>query len=107
MAAMFSPLLCPACGGGNLHHNEVKVFCRPEDAAEVTETTVSDHGCTVAKTDGAFNPSDRRDGVTIQFWCEECPARPVLGFAQHKGASLVSWDFPEAGKLRVIEGGAR
>jgi hypothetical protein len=104
---VINPLPCPACGGGNLHHDEVKVFCRPEDAATVTETTVSDSGCSVTKTEGALNPSDRRGGITIQFWCEGCLARPVLKIAQHKGASLASWDIPETGTLRVIEGGAR
>jgi hypothetical protein len=88
---MISPLPCPACGCDYLHHDEVKVFCRPEDASTVTETTVSDHGCTVDETDGEHNPSDRRGGISIRFWCEQCSARPVLQIAQHKGASLVSW----------------
>lgn len=88
---MFSPLQCPECGGSYLHHDEVKVFCRPEDASTVIETTVSDRGCTVYETDGEHNPSDRRGGISIQFWCEHCPALPVLQIAQHKGESLVSW----------------
>jgi hypothetical protein len=107
---MFPVVLCPACGSNNLHHDEITVFSRPEDAAAVTETVVSDRGCTVTTTDGLGNPSARRGGVTIQFWCEGCAARPFLGFAQHKGETYVSWDIPdipEAGKLRVIKGGAR
>jgi hypothetical protein len=104
---MFDPLRCPACGCAYLHHDEVKVFCRTEDAPTVTETTVSDRGCTVMETGGAANPSERRGGIAIHFWCEQCPALPVLKIAQHKGASLVSWDAQGPSKLRVIDGGMR
>jgi hypothetical protein len=104
---MFTPCPCPSCGSSYLHHDEIKVFSRPEDAPAVTETTVSDRGCTVMETDGALNPSERRGGVAIQFWCEECSARPVLKIAQHKGTSIISWDIQKAATLRVIEGGAR
>jgi hypothetical protein len=90
----FSLLACPACGYTYLHHDEIKVFDRRlEDSRTVTETTVSGLRCTVETTDGALNPSSRRDGVAIQFWCEECPARPVLKIAQHKGETHVSWDL--------------
>jgi hypothetical protein len=96
---------CPACGGIYLHHDEIKVFCRREDAETVTETTVSDLRCVVETTGGAGNPSCRRGGVTVQFWCETCSARPVLRIAQHKGSSLVSWDITEPRAFRVIDGG--
>jgi hypothetical protein len=98
---------CPACGGLNLHHEEIKVFCRKEDAAAVTETTVNALRSVTETTDGSLNPSARRGGVTIRFWCEDCHARPVLQIAQHKGSSLVSWDLAGPSELRVIDGGMR
>jgi hypothetical protein len=104
---MMYHLPCPACGCAYLHHEEIKVFARQEDAPVVTETTVSDRGCTVMETDGAANPSERRGGIAIQFRCEECDDRPILKIAQHKGSSLVSFDVQGIAKLRVIEGGLR
>jgi hypothetical protein len=44
------------------------------------------------------NPSDRRDGIVITFWCEQChgesgPDTNYLRLAviQHKGATYLRW----------------
>lgn len=87
-------LLCPSCGDQYLHHCEVVVYERDEDATETLKTTVA---ASVARTelvasDGCGNPSRRRDGLTIRFECENCGAKPLLKVAQHKGLTLVGWE---------------
>ena len=83
-------LLCPVCGGNYLHHERVEVFERVEDAAEGVHVAVESLGVTVdTSLDG--NPSARRDGIKIYYWCELCPARSVLCIAQHKGNTFVDF----------------
>ena len=86
-------LLCPKCGESYLHHEIVTVFSRNEDAERVLQTTVTPDGAAsgVVRNAGSNNPSSRRDGLTIEFWCEICGAKPVLTFAQHKGNTIVEW----------------
>ncbi|SRR5580765_4738543 len=97
-------LQCPRCRSedGYLHHNEITVFDRGEDDVWTEVTTVqggriSSHRLPSRLCD---NPSSRRDGIRIGFWCEVCgPEHPYdastiwLEFAQHKGNTLVSWRF--------------
>lgn len=90
-------LLCPRCGSDYLHHNDVLVFDRREDAEAVTLTQVDAGSVSVsmAPSTAAGNPSMRRDGVTINFWCENCGEnRPLqLHLAQHKGCTEIFWEF--------------
>jgi uncharacterized Zn finger protein (UPF0148 family) len=93
-------LLCPRCGGTNLHHEMVSVYSRREDAEEVQATTVFATGMVMVEhqlsKDGA-NPSSRRDGLVISFSCEHCS---ILGreeemfeltVVQHKGTTYLAW----------------
>jgi hypothetical protein len=92
-------LTCPACGFNYLHHEAVEVFARDEDDEEGLHVRVATgdamppngiRGQTVAIGRAlAGNPSGRRGGVAIRFWCEGCHAHPVLTIAQHKGHTLV------------------
>ena len=87
------PLLCPRCGGEYLHHECVTVFNRSEDNEETVVTEVS-AAMTITKlqaSNEARNPSSRRDGLAILFWCEYCPFRHELTIAQHKGRTFVDW----------------
>lgn len=86
-------LLCPACGGNYLHHTEVHVYSREEDAQKVLQTTITRDGVASGVVDSlvAANPSPRRDGLTIKFWCELCHSKPVLMIAQHKGNTQMGW----------------
>lgn len=82
-------LLCPGCGAANLHHDRVETFDRGEDAPEGLRTIVSEGTVQVSRAlDG--NPSPRRDGVLISFWCELCSAKPQLRIAQHKGETYMT-----------------
>ncbi len=94
-------LHCPACKGIALHHDQVDVYEREQDATRgiharirgvdndrrqelarrTAEVTIS------TKLEG--NPSERRQGIGIGFWCEECDCRSILTIAQHKGRTLV------------------
>ncbi|MBN6112443.1 hypothetical protein HEP73_04364 [Xanthomonas sp. GW] len=81
-------LLCPRCMFNYLHHYQIDIFERGEDAATGLHVQVVDGSCT---TDTLLrdNPSSRRHGLTVGLWCEGCRARLLLTIAQHKGVTLV------------------
>lgn len=76
-------LVCPRCGDDYIHQRRVRVFDRPEDAKDTLVVTVG--GATglldVTRRKAPDNPSARRDGLTIQFWCEPCDAVSELTIA--------------------------
>lgn len=99
-------LACPRCNAedGALHHVDVTAFDRFEDAIWTTVTTVR-QGLVSSQRIPSIdcgNPSSRRHGLSIGFWCEQCGkeqwgtrATMWLDIAQHKGATLMSWRFEE------------
>lgn len=91
-------LLCPRCGADNLHHDMVTTYERAEDAETVVETTLQGTSVSVdAASKGGGNPSRRRDGLVISFWCEQCGDAPIeLCIAQHKGCTEIGWRFDPA-----------
>jgi hypothetical protein len=101
-------LLCPRCNSNNLHHATVTVFNRREDAPEVRATTVDGDEIvsSVVPNKTSRNPSGRRGGITIDFWCEHChgnadevfpePAELFsLEILQHKGTTYLNWNVPK------------
>ena len=92
----YSTLLCPRCGGDNLHHLGVVVFDCSEDAKVLTRTEVNAGlvASHLVPADPSGNPSSRRHGMVISFCCETCNARPIeLRIAQHKGNTHVDWRY--------------
>jgi hypothetical protein len=86
-------LLCPYCGNEYLHHSKITAYDRSEDATAVTVSEI-ERGVvtrTAVLSDAARNPSSRRDGIAIEFWCENCHGRSELTIAQHKRCSLCDW----------------
>lgn len=81
-------LLCPACRGNNLHQIRTEVFEREDDAESGYHTIVTRTGTEVDDNMGG-NPSVRRQGLTITFECENCPAKPSLEVYQHKGLTIL------------------
>lgn len=77
-------LLCPNCGGNYFHHGLVEIFERTEDGDYGIHAAV-DNGKATIDTCLAGNPSARRHGLTVHFWCEQCSSESVLIIAQHKG----------------------
>jgi len=98
-------IACPNCGGINLHHSLVTTFWREKEDADhglrVMSGRPGEHRQSqdvesIVKTTTAMtgNPSSRRDGVEIRFWCENCHALPRLLLAQHKGTTELKWATP-------------
>jgi hypothetical protein len=107
-------LLCPCCGEEcALHHYSVSIFDRREDAEYVTKTQVvslHDHDgipkldydpetgnslvISRIKSEGSGNPSARRHGLIIHFYCEHCGDGIDLTLSQHKGSTLLEWRLP-------------
>jgi uncharacterized C2H2 Zn-finger protein len=89
-------LQCPRCGGDYLHHSGVKVYCRSEDSSPgTTYTRVHSKGIhnAIFRSVEMDNPSLRRDGVVIEFACENCGEGKgiELTIAQHKGQTQIGW----------------
>jgi len=87
---------CPSCGENYLHLEGVRVFGRKEDEETTQVTLVKTEGQyppkTAAKESASVdNPSDRRDGTQMIFFCEVCSIKYVLNFAQHKGYTYCYW----------------
>lgn len=87
-------LLCPRCDGGYLHHGNIEVYSRYEDAEQTLQTVVMNHQTKTAlvASNTAINPSARRGGLRINFFCELCGEESDLTFAQHKGVTFVEWE---------------
>jgi hypothetical protein len=82
-------LRCGQCGRcEGLHHDVVEAFERGEDAKDGLHVRIVGGQMHVDRK-LAGNPSERRHGLAIEFWCELCGGRSRLTIAQHKGAELV------------------
>lgn len=84
-------LECPNCQGGYLHHKDVAVFNRTEDAEKGTTTVVSPDGAAKQSIHLYGNPSPRRDGLAVNFCCELCDVNLDLLIYQHKGRTTIEW----------------
>jgi hypothetical protein len=85
-------LLCPGCGFfGGLHHDRVTVFDRIREDGPSTVTEVKNGKVIRLCHNSNNNPSSRRDGIAIRFWCECCDAISELTIAQHKGTTEMEW----------------
>ena len=85
-------LCCARCGEAMLHQERVEVFIpQQEDDERGLRLSVNIEKVSF-ETDshaGRGNPSSRRDGVAITFWCEICHGKSRLTIAQHKGAEYL------------------
>lgn len=84
-------LLCPHCNGDYLHQVTTNVFERAEDADDGLHVAITGERAVITR-DLVGNPSGRRHGLTIKFYCEECGKHPSLAILQHKGQTFVEWD---------------
>jgi hypothetical protein len=82
-------LVCPCCGDSVLHQVSAKVFFRDEDKQEDTRVSIKRNH--VTKAFNGENPSNHRDGLRIQFECEQCEGEPELAIVQHKGSTYMFW----------------
>ncbi len=111
---LIGTLVCPRCNEDYLHHGTVQVFDRREDAeltavSTVCDGLVSNH---LRPSEGLANPSSRRHGVLIGFWCETCTGSKWrheedheetvwLSIAQHKGMTHIGWVYENTDGLLV------
>ena len=100
-------LMCPECNDNYLHHASVTVYNRTEDAEKtrVTHLGTGMDGFThdvegglddtltsaTVESEHCNNPSSRRHGLQITFYCEVCGSKPVLNLYQHKGFTGLEW----------------
>lgn len=92
---------CPRCHEEYLHHSKVSVFTRirGEDDPLIQKVSVGDTDVAVEIGDFAKdNPSGRRNGIAIHFWCEYCSewgkGDMVLHIYQAKGNTYMEWKRP-------------
>jgi hypothetical protein len=83
-------LQCPNCSSENLHQDSASVFFRDSEESLTGKFFRIDR-TKAEKTLGDKNPSSRRDGLLIEFWCEECDADPILAIYQRKGYTYIHW----------------
>jgi hypothetical protein len=86
-------LLCPSCGEIYLHHEKIQIFDRDDDSKEGLHTTIENRNVKI-DSDIRKNPSTRRQGILIHFWCEICNGEAILSISQHKGQTI--FEFREA-----------
>jgi len=96
-------LCCPNCNNAyGLHHDKITIWNRRKEDHDGVRFTIKGTSLTSKLIDGGDslggpkeNPSKRRDGLVIEFWCEHCPdIKPInLRIAQHKGITLMGWMF--------------
>lgn len=98
---------CPMCRGNNLHHAHVSIFNHDGYASEWNEIlekyetkpktrvthVMEDNTITTARLtpEHTNNPSNDRNGMRIEFWCETCEGKPTLAILQHKGMTYIGW----------------
>jgi hypothetical protein len=86
-------LCCPSCGFEYMHHDVVTVFARDEDKEQTIVTQIVGRKTivTFVASNKSKNPSARRDGLAVMFWCEGCDSVNELCLEQHKGQTFFSW----------------
>ena len=94
MVSESGELACPYCGDdGYLHHDLVQVYSREREDSDsgIHATVSSKHLSAYADKDMRKNPSSRRDGITISFWCETCDSTYLLTISQDRGKTYLGW----------------
>ena len=84
-------IACPNCENDYLHHSKVHVYSRTSEDNPGIHAVTGEGAVHTVDTDMRKNPSRRRDGIRIEFWCEICDGKPVLEIAQHKGTTYIHW----------------
>jgi 5-methylcytosine-specific restriction endonuclease McrA len=82
-------LQCPNCREGYLHHDKVEVYFRKEEDSEDGVNVYVDRNGILRRKGMRWNPSSRRDGVRICFYCEICDKITTLVIYQHKGNTFM------------------
>jgi hypothetical protein len=85
---------CPHCGLEYTHHYGVEIFDRDDEDSETgRHVTVRNKRAFIESNVQEGNPSCRRDGILIHFYCESCNAISTLSIVQHKGRTYFKTTF--------------
>lgn len=85
-------LECPMCHEGYLHHGKIEIYDRSEDEKSGL-LVICENKTAEIKTNLEGNPSARRHGVRVWFYCENCGNKEFsLILAQHKGNTFLCWE---------------
>lgn len=88
-------LLCPTCNSSYLHQSTIGIYNCEEDATTGLHLEVDSKSFTM-DTNLTGNPSPRRQGLSIVFYCEECDGEHapshILNIFQHKGQTMMEWE---------------
>ena len=91
IAKTHDPLECPYCGGENLHQKNCTTYWRNTEDSNFGISTFSADEQALFSANMNGNPSSRRDGISISFWCESCGDISQLDIIQHKGSTFIAW----------------
>lgn len=87
-------LICPCCGGNNLHQETVELFWSKDNndlTYQYAKSSFDNTYVDPAYRPSRNNPSSRRQGMLIHFECEGCDSYPELAIFQHKGSTYIKW----------------
>lgn len=92
-------LLCPACGGNNLHEGKIATLKNINDCAGSVSSGIIISGESIVKIQSHVKLPFRGDSIVVEFWCESC-VQPTynLFISFHKGNQFLTWEpeFPES-----------
>lgn len=89
----YDVMLCPFCDDNNVHHQSVTVYERDSEDGESVYLYSGDQSPAWRDCSQNYaNPSDRRNGLGIKFWCES-GHEWVMYLAQHKGETHITYEF--------------
>lgn len=89
-------LLCPNCGGHNLHQTAVEVTHYRSWERGVSVAVYDDGRTTTEVFEGRFEP---RNHTRMSFLCENCCDVPDLQIYNHKGLMQLSWDLSDSPRV--------
>ena len=86
-----SHVKCIHCECKLLHQFKVEVFFRKEDNINGLHAIIDESGIekNIKKNNQVYNPSSRRNGIIIHFYCEHCKKVSLLHIVQHKGCTYI------------------
>lgn len=83
-------LRCPHCDFKYTHQLNMEIHARHEDLQATTLRVNLKSGETTNQPLHQ-NPSDRRQGLIIEFECENACPPLLLAISQHKGRTFIEW----------------
>lgn len=87
-------LHCPKCDREGMHQMRVDVWQRTEDNPEGAHTFCVDRKVFI-DNGMEHNPSPRRGGLSIHFYCDQCGTNSRMDIFQHKDNTFIKMEYQE------------